>query len=93
MIEPLILWATAEDSPLATLDSQFHGKLVSLGYHALHDVATGAGFRLVQKPGPGVIRIRAAFTEADKANNPLKEISALVPHVSGAAALWSMYKG
>lgn len=67
--------------------------LVTMGTHTLHDIAIRSGFQVVDHRGRGVLWARAAFTEADQANVPLKEVSAIAPYVSGAAAVWSEYKG
>lgn len=67
--------------------------LVTMGTHTLHDIAINSGFQVVDHRGRGVMRVRMAFTEADQANVPLKEVSVIAPYVSGAAAAWSEYKG
>lgn len=93
IIDPMALWATSVDSPLASLNSEDRRMLVTMGTHTLHDIAIHSGFQVVNSPGRGVMRVRAAFTEADQANVPLKEVSIVAPYVSGAAAVWSEYQG
>ena len=93
IIEPMSLWAISTESPLALLSSEDRRMLVTMGTQTLHDIAKHSGFQIVHNRGRGVMRVRAAFTEADQANVPLKQVSTLAPYVSGAAALWSVQKG
>lgn len=93
IIDPMTLWARSTDSPLASLSMEDRRMLVTMGTHTLHDIAIHTGLQIVQRSGRGVMRVRAAFTEADQADVPLKQVSTLAPYVSGAAAVWSEYKG
>ncbi len=93
LIDPVMLWAQGSDSAFVNLDAQDRHILRSQANHALHDVAIHAGFQIVDRPGPGVIRLRAAITEAAKANVLLKDASIVAPYVGGAAVAWSEFKG
>lgn len=93
LIDPVTLWAHGSNSAFGNLNDQDRHILRSQANHALHDVAIQAGFQIVDQAGPGVMRLRAAITEAAKANVPLKDASIVAPYVGGAAAAWSEFNG
>jgi hypothetical protein len=52
--------------------------LTDLVYRAMHE-NLGKEFRLVDRPGPDVLRLRAALTQAKGANVPLRTMTTIVP--------------
>jgi hypothetical protein len=60
MIDSVTLWKSKATSKISAEDQQ---KLTDLFYKALHDQLS-ADYRMVDEPGPGVLRVRAAITEA-----------------------------
>lgn len=93
LIEPVTLWAKAPDSPLAKLDPKDQSMLVSEATQAINAAVAHGGFQVATQPGPDVMTLRSAITEADKANVAMKEISIVAPYASGAATLWALGKG
>ncbi|MFO1417322.1 MAG: DUF3313 domain-containing protein [Methylotetracoccus sp.] len=93
MLDPVTLWARGEHSPFAKLSPGDRRILASQAQQRLTDMATRAGYSLVDRPGPGVMRIRIAITEAEKADVALKDASIIAPYVGGAAIAWSEFKG
>jgi Protein of unknown function (DUF3313) len=93
MFDPVTLWARSDDSSLQQLSETDRDKLRALGARALRVTFTEAGFSTVATPGTHVMRVRAAFTEAEKANVLLEDVSAVAPYVSGAATLYAEGKG
>ena len=93
MIDPVTLWARGDQSSLQELEEKDRDMLRTLGAEALRQTVTDAGMTIVDSPGPGVMRIRGAFTEAEKANVLLEDISAAAPYVSGAATVYAEGKG
>jgi hypothetical protein len=93
MIDPVTLWARGDNSSLQKLEETDRDMLRALGGEALRKSVTQAGMPVVENPGPDVMRIRAAFTEAEKANVLLEDISAAAPYVSGAATVYAEGKG
>lgn len=93
MFDPVELWARGDNSSLQQLSEADRDKLRGLGMQALRSTFAQAGYRVVTTPGPGVMRVRAAFTEAEKANVLLEDVSAVAPYVSGAATLYAEGKG
>jgi hypothetical protein len=60
MIDSVTLWHTAKTSKLSAEDAQM---LTDHFYTALHE-ELAKDYRIADQPGPGVMRIRAAVTEA-----------------------------
>lgn len=76
-IDSVTLWATRENVKIAVEDRQM---LTDLVYKAMHD-KLGAEFLLSDRPGPDVLRLRAALAQAKGANVPLRTMTTLVPQV------------
>jgi hypothetical protein len=74
-IDSVTLWASSATVKLSKEDQQM---LTDLVYKAMHE-QLGKQFRLVTDPGPDVLRLRAALTQAKGANVPLRTMSTLVP--------------
>ena len=64
MIDSVTLWRSKATSEISAEDQQM---LTDYLYKAIHDQLS-KDFRIVDRPGPGVLRIRAAVTEAVGAN-------------------------
>lgn len=93
MVDPVTLWAKTGDSWLQKLEPKDRDMLRNLGTDTLLEVMNKARFEVVTQPGPGVMRVRMALTEADKANVLLKEGTVLAPYVTAPAALYSESTG
>ncbi|WP_169601576.1 DUF3313 domain-containing protein [Methylococcus geothermalis] len=93
MIDPVTLWAKSGDSWLQKLEPKDRDMLRKLGTDTLLDVMNKARFEVVSRPGPDVMRVRLALTEAEKANVLLKEGTVLAPYVTAPAALYSETTG
>jgi hypothetical protein len=74
-LDSVTLWMDPDAEKLAEQDRQM---LTDLLYKALHE-KLGEQFQLVDQPAPGVIRLRAALTQAKGANVPMRTISTLLP--------------
>jgi hypothetical protein len=93
MIDPVTLWAKPGDSWLQKLEPKDRDMLRRLGTDTVLEVMNKARFEVVTRPGPDVMRMRMALTEADKANVLLKEGTVLAPYVTAPAALYSETTG
>lgn len=93
MLDPAALWAKSGDSWLQKLEPKDRDMLRKLSTDALLDVVNKARLEVVTLPGPDVMRIRFALTEAEKANVLLKEGTVLAPYVTAPAALYSESTG
>lgn len=93
MIDPVTLWATSEDSPLAALEEDDQKMLVNQGWATLYDGMKKSHFEIVDKPGPDVMRVKSAITEATKAKVVLATALAVAPYAWEAATIWGMGTG
>lgn len=82
MIDSVTLWKTSKTSGLSSLSdtsrlSDKDGKMLTDHfYNALHD-ELGKTFQIVDRPGPGVMRVRGAITEAKGAIVPVNVATTL----------------
>lgn len=93
IIDPVTLWGKSEDSPLAELEEKDQQMLATRGWGTVYDAMRKANFAITDKPGPDVMRVRAAVTEATKAKVMLANAVAVAPYVWQAATLWGMGTG
>jgi len=76
ILDPVQLWAAESDSPLSKLSREDQQLLVNYLYVALKD-ALAKDYTLVSEPGPDVMRVRCAITEA-RANRPVQDLLSTV---------------
>jgi hypothetical protein len=87
LIDSVTIWYTKKTADLSAEDSQ---ALTDLFYQALHDQLS-QDYRIVDRPGPGTLRLRAAITQAKGANVVGNTVTTIVPQarvlttVSGSA--------
>jgi hypothetical protein len=67
--------------------------LVTQGWGTIYDGMRKGNFEIVDKPGPDVIHVRSAITEAVKAKVVLATALAVAPYAWEAATLWGMGTG
>jgi len=77
MIDSVTLWITDPSKQPSPEDAQM---LTDMFYKALSD-KIGEKFTLVNRPGPGVLRVRAALTEAKGARVALNAITTVIPQL------------
>jgi uncharacterized protein DUF3313 len=79
MIDRVQLWRGDEsDSPLGQLSDEEKQMLVDNLYSALKE-SLSADYQIVDQPGPGVMRLRSAITEARKSWPVLNVVSSVMP--------------
>jgi hypothetical protein len=76
-LDSVTLWADKETVALKDEEKQM---LTDILYKALYD-KLGTYFTMVDHPGPRVIRIRAALTQAKGANVPLRTMTTFIPQM------------
>jgi hypothetical protein len=82
MIAPVTFWA-ADDSKVSAADQQ---ALCNYSYHVfVKDL--GKNFILVDQPGPGVLKLSVALTDATSAVPVLRSISVVVPQARLLSAI------
>ncbi len=89
LLEPVAIWRSGKKS----LDPVPEADLLRLAsdFNAAVRARLGEGYRVVDQPGPGVMRIRLAITDA-RATDPILDVltapgSGAMPHPSGAGPL------
>jgi hypothetical protein len=82
-IESVTLWVSDEAKKPKPEDQKM---LTDLLYKSLHD-RLAEKFKIADEPGPGVIKLRAALTEAKGARVALNTVSTLVPQARTAATV------
>ena len=75
MIDSVTIWRSKSNSKISTKDQQM---LSDYLYKAIHDQLSKS-FRIADRPGPEVLRIRAAVTEAVGANVVGNAVTSIVP--------------
>jgi len=82
-IESVSLWIEDESKKPSAEDQK---KLTDMLYKALHDKLS-ENFKIVDQPGPGVIQIRAALTEAKGARVALNTVTTVIPQARLASSV------
>src|SRR5271154_5900288 len=82
MIAPVTFWA-ADDSKISAADQQ---ALCNYMYNVLV-TDLGKTFAIVDQPGPGVIKVSAALTDATSAVPVLRSISVVVPQARAVSVI------
>jgi hypothetical protein len=77
LIDSVTLWVTKDTGRLSDEERQM---LTDTLYGALH-TQLGKYFELADRPAPGVLRLRAALTQAKGANVPLRTVTTVVPQM------------
>lgn len=85
LLDSVTIWHDEDTDELSEADQQ---RLTDLLYSDLHD-ALSQDFHMVQQPGPNVLRMRVALTEAKGANVVGNTLTTVVPQ----ARLLSMVTG
>lgn len=93
ILQPVTLWGKAENSSYQDLTEQERSMLTHEADKVLRETVENGGFFIVNQPGPDVMVVRAALTEAEKSNVLMKDITVVAPYVTGPAMLWSEAKG
>lgn len=79
MLEPVQLWQSENpDSPLSKLSKEEQQQLINYLYASLEEKLS-MDYSLVDQPGPGVLRVRAAITEASKSKPVTGLVSSVTP--------------
>jgi hypothetical protein len=95
MIDSVTLWQSKATSKVSAKDQQ---RLTDSLYKKIHEQLS-ADFRIVDRPGPGVLRFRAAITEAVGAMVVANAVTSVIPQlralttVGGLAADSAMMAG
>lgn len=89
ILEPVTIWRTGESSTVLTSVSREELQDLADLLHATIRSRLGE-YQLVDAPGPGVMRVRVALTEAGKSFVPLDVVSTVVPQARAVAEVTSL---
>jgi hypothetical protein len=91
LIDPVTLWVS-EGSSVSGVPVEDRKMLVDYVHTALSD-SLGKDYALVGEPGPGVMRLRVAITEAQQAPVVMSTVSNVVPQMLVLSNLKKMVTG
>jgi hypothetical protein len=77
MIDSVTLWKSSKTSSISDNDAQ---RLTDYLYAQLHDQLS-QDYKIVDRPGPGVMRLRVAITEARGANVAGNAVTTVIPQL------------
>jgi hypothetical protein len=80
IVDPVTLWTAGEEGDLAKL-SREDQQMLADRFHTALATALAKDMPVVTQPGPGVLRVRAAITEAGGSNVALDIVSTVIPQV------------
>lgn len=89
LIESVTLWRDAETDDLPAEEAQ---RLTDYLYAAFHK-ELGRDYQIVDMPGPGVLRLRAAVTETKGAKVVMNTVTSVIPQLRLLATLGGMATG
>ena len=81
----MTLWP-GKDGKLASLSPEDQQMLADRLYQAVYE-AVSKDMKMVTAPGPGVMRVRVALTEADSTNVVLNAVATIVPQIRTVSTL------
>lgn len=79
MIDPIRAYAKDKDSNMAKMSKEDQQYLLNYFDAALREQLKTNNFILVSQPGPGVLRLRVAMTEAQKSKVVMDTVSTVMP--------------
>ena len=78
LIDPVTIWGAEESKPVEFPEQDLQRLALLLKVKVIEAVK-GEGLQVVRQPGPGVMRIRVALTEAGRSNRAMHVMSSVVP--------------
>ena len=78
IVDPVTIWRGA-DSNLGEIPPRDLERLTRLLKVKAIEAVRAEGMQIVEEPGPGVMRIRVALTEAEQANRTMHAMTSVVP--------------
>lgn len=79
ILDPVTVWV-GKDSQLKDVSAEDRQRMADLFWVKLHETLK-ADYEIVESPGPDVMRIQAAITEAETSNPVLDTVSSIVPQL------------
>ncbi len=92
ILDPVTIWVGTKDSQLKDVPVEDRQRLGNLLWSKL-DENLRKDYEMTSQPGPDVMRIQAALTEAGKSNVALDTITSIVPQARMLGGAKSMVTG
>jgi hypothetical protein len=91
LLEPVTIWGDPKRA--LSSDQQRDLQHVVEAFYAALRQKLSVNYEMVDRPGPGVLRIRVAIENSQAGNTTLKVASKGVPYTGAAGALWTLATG
>jgi hypothetical protein len=91
ILEPASMYSS-EDGDLAKISKEDRQHLVNYLNAAVQE-SLKEDYQIVTQPGPGVLRLRMAITDADAANVPMDTLSTIIPFTMAASGIKRLATG
>jgi len=91
-LDPVTVWMSQKDSQLKDVSVEDRQRLAALLWSKL-DESLRKDYQMTSQPGPDVIRIQAAITEAESSNAVLDTVTSIVPQTRLLSGMKSLGTG
>ena len=91
-LDPVTVWMSQKDSQLKEVSVEDRQRLAALLWSKL-DESLRADYEMTSSPGPDVLRIQAAITEAESSNAVLDTVTSIVPQTRLLSGMKSLATG
>ncbi len=91
-LDPVTVWMSQKDSQLKDVSVEDRQRLAALLWSKL-DESFRKDYQMTYEPGPDVIRIQAAITEADSSNAVLDTVTSVIPQTRLLSGMKSLATG
>ena len=91
-LDPVTVWMSPKDSQLKDVSVEDRQRLAALLWSKL-DESLRKDYQMTYEPGPDVIRIQAAITEAESSNAVLDTVTSVIPQTRLLSGMVSLGRG
>jgi len=91
-LDPVTVWVNQKDSQLKDVSVEDRQRLAALLWSKL-DESLRKDYQMAYEPGPDVIRIQAAITEAESSNAVLDTVTSVIPQTRLLSGMVSLGRG
>ena len=91
-LDPVTVWVNQKDSQLKDVSVEDRQRLAALLWSKL-DESFRKDYQMAYEPGPDVIRVQAAITEAESSNSVLDTVTSVIPQTRLLSGMVSLGRG
>jgi len=92
ILDPVTVWMSGKDSQLKDVSVEDRQRLAAMLWSKL-DEQLRKDYQMTSQPGPDVLRIQAAITEAGESNAILDTVTSIIPQTRLLSGMVSMGRG